>query len=375
MNNTQPLPASSKEAEAVAVLEVYMRRKFDGILISVIAAALFMSFSGAAMADETIDYSEVASSGEMAAVETVELPGMNPVTAEFVEDGEYDIKVRSSSKMFKIEKAVLTVKDGKMQAVMTMGGKGYLKIYMGTGAEAAKADVSEYIDYEEDAEGRHNFTIEVEALDKGLDCAAFSRNKEKWYDRQILFEAGSLPEKAVKVELPDYEALEKAARDARIEAMKEQKNRELTSAAEAAEVDLDDGIYTVEIALAGGSGKATVKSPAVLNVKDGKAYVNIEWSSPNYDYMKLGDKKFLPVNTEGNSVFELPVIVFNEPVSVIADTVAMSVPHEIEYTITLDSATISSDNNYIVPAAISAVIIAAALAVFIIKKRKKDKNE
>ena len=84
----------------------------------------------------------------------------------------------------------------------------------------------------------------------------------------------------------------------------------------------------------GGSGKATVSSPAVLVVKDGKAYARIEWSSPNYDYMKVGGEKYDPVNTEGNSVFEIPVTVFDEKMDVIADTTAMSTPHEIEYTLT-----------------------------------------
>ncbi len=35
--------------------------------------------------------------------------------------------------MFRITECELTVKDGSMSAVMTMGGTGYLKLYMGTG--------------------------------------------------------------------------------------------------------------------------------------------------------------------------------------------------------------------------------------------------
>ncbi|MFR6378865.1 MAG: hypothetical protein ACLUNZ_02580 [Evtepia sp.] len=33
----------------------------------------------------------------------------------------------------------------------------------------------------------------------------------------------------------------------------------------------------------------------------------IEWSSSNYDYMKVDDVQYDPVNTEGNSTFEIPV--------------------------------------------------------------------
>ena len=77
-------------------------------------------------------------------------------------------------------------------------------------------------------------------------------------------------------------------------------------------------------------------------MQDEKAVIEIEWSSPNYDYMTLDGETYLPVNTEGNSVFELPVTAFDKEVPVTADTTAMSVPHEIEYTILLDSASIAN---------------------------------
>ena len=65
----------------------------------------------------------------------------------------------------------------------------------------------------------------------------------------------------------------------------------------------------------------------------------IQWSSPNYDYMIVDGEKYLPVNTEGDSVFEIPVLFFDKPMDVIGDTVAMSTPHEIEYTLTFYSDT------------------------------------
>lgn len=108
------------------------------------------------------------------------------------------------------------------------------------------------------------------------------------------------------------------------------------------QVDLPDGEYEIEVQLTGGSGRASVTSPAILQVQDEKAVIEIEWSSPNYDYMTLDGETYLPVNTEGNSVFELPVTAFDKEVPVTADTTAMSVPHEIEYTILLDSASIAN---------------------------------
>ena len=77
-------------------------------------------------------------------------------------------------------------------------------------------------------------------------------------------------------------------------------------------------------------------------MQGGKVTADIQWSSPNYDYMLVDGEKFLPVNTEGNSVFEIPVAAFDEPVTVIGDTVAMSKPHEIEYTLTFHSDTIKA---------------------------------
>lgn len=94
-----------------------------------------------------------------------------------------------------------------------------------------------------------------------------------------------------------------------------------------------DGTYQMEVELLGGSGRASVTSPAKVEIKDGKAVATLEWSSPNYDYMVVNGEKYLPVNTEGNSVFRIPVEAFDRDITVIADTVAMSTPHEIEYTL------------------------------------------
>lgn len=104
--------------------------------------------------------------------------------------------------------------------------------------------------------------------------------------------------------------------------------------------DLEDGSYTIGVTLEGGSGRAGVDSPAALRVSSGAAYATIIWSSPNYDYMRLGEETFLPVNTQGNSTFEIPVAAFNCPITVWADTTAMSVPHEIEYTLSFDASTL-----------------------------------
>ena len=105
-------------------------------------------------------------------------------------------------------------------------------------------------------------------------------------------------------------------------------------------VTYSDGTYTCEVTLEGGSGRATVESPAALTVADGKMTAAIVWSSPNYDYMLVDGEKYLPTNTDGNSTFEIPVAALDTALDVTADTVAMSTPHEIEYTLTFDSASL-----------------------------------
>ena len=262
--------------------------------------------------EKTEESSALASKDDMVEVEEVVEDWMVPIYASSLNDGTYPITVASSSSMFKIEKAELTVSDGEMTAVMTMGGKGYRYLYMGTGEEAINADESEYIPYVEDSEGAHTYTVPVEALDQGVDCTAFSNKKEKWYDRSLAFRSDSLPLNAFKDELvitPDKLAL-------------------------------DNGEYTVDVLLNGGTGRTTVDSPTKIVFDGETCLATIAFSSPHYDYMIVDGEKYLPINTEGNSTFEIPVSVFDRPMQIIADTVAMSEPHEITYVLIFDSSSI-----------------------------------
>ena len=91
--------------------------------------------------------------------------------------------------------------------------------------------------------------------------------------------------------------------------------------------------YTVEVSLEGGSGRASITSPTQVTITNGKAEALIQWSSPYYDYMIVGNDQYQPVQKEGNAQFQIP-IQWDKPMSVIADTTAMSQPHEISYTLT-----------------------------------------
>lgn len=207
-------------------------------------------------------------------------------------DGKYTIEVESSSSMFRVVNAVLNVEEGQMTAAMTLGGTGYQCLYMGTGEEAETADESEYYGFTEGADGAYTYTVPVEALDTELDCAAFSIRKQKWYDRVLIFHSETL------------------------------------------QPLMADGSYSIDVSMEGGSGKSTITSPTTLKVENGKMTALVEWSSPYYDYMIMDGEKYFPVNEEGNSVFEIPVCALDTELQVIGDTVAMSTPHEIEYTLT-----------------------------------------
>ena len=103
----------------------------------------------------------------------------------------------------------------------------------------------------------------------------------------------------------------------------------------------EDGNYTANVTLAGGTGRASVQSPTQLRCSNGQFYATIVWSSPNFDYMKVGGVRYDLIGAPGsNSTFEIPVAAFDQVLPVVADTVAMSEPHEVEYTLTFDSASL-----------------------------------
>ena len=293
------------------------------LLAALLAALMLTSGCGSSPSQQQTDTaaaqtgetgtSNVASASDMAEVEDVVEDSMIPIAGDQVKDGTYHVTVKSSSKMFDITACELTVEGGKMTAVMHMGGTGYLYVYMGTGEQAAAASESDYIPFTEEADGTHSFTVPVDALDEGIDCAAFSKKKEKWYDRTILFRADSLP-------------------------MDVFADGVVTTPAD---LGLADGTYTADVALAGGSGRASVESPAQLTVKDGNVTAKIVWSSKNYDYMKVGDTKYDAVIEDEHSTFEIPVSCFDWAMAVKADTTAMSEAHEIDYTLTFDAASVA----------------------------------
>lgn len=92
----------------------------------------------------------------------------------------------------------------------------------------------------------------------------------------------------------------------------------------------------------GGSGKASIESPAKLIVTNGEIQAVIVWSSPNYDLMIVDGTEYKPVPRQGNSTFEIPIAGFDQDLPVKAETTAMSEPHMIDYTFNFSSASLKA---------------------------------
>lgn len=104
------------------------------------------------------------------------------------------------------------------------------------------------------------------------------------------------------------------------------------------EVSGENGTFECQVSLEGGSGRASVQSPAKVVVSEEKKTVELVWSSSNYDYMLVEGTRYDNEAPAGeNSVFTIPFAEFNQAFTVIGDTTAMSTPHEIEYSLTVFS--------------------------------------
>ena len=253
----------------------------------------------------------------------VETAGTETAQAEAqLPDGVYTAEFSTDSSMFHVSEAcdgkgTLTVKDGVMTIHISLGSKKILNLYPGLAEDAAKEGAvlleptTDTVTYSDGmTEEVYGFDVPVPAIGEEFDLALIG-TKGKWYDHKVV------------VSDPVAEDSEGTA-----------------GAFDLSTVE--DGSYTIELTMEGGSGRASIQSPAQLAITDGAATATLEWSSPNYDYMLVNGEKYLPVNTEGNSVFEVPVEALDAPLTMIGDTVAMSTPHEVEYTVTFHAETFES---------------------------------
>ncbi len=272
--------------------------------------------STVATQESTVTLTESTEAAETVSTETTQNEAQLP-------DGVYTADFSTDSSMFHVSEAcdgkgTLTVKDGVMTIHISLGSKKILNLYPGLAEDAAKdgavllEPTTDTVTYSDGmTEEVYGFDVPVPAIGEEFDLALIG-TKGKWYDHKV------------KVSDPVAEDSREAA------------NGSFDMSA------LADGSYTIELTMEGGSGRASIQSPTQLAIADGAATATLEWSSPNYDYMLVNGEKYLPVNTEGNSVFEVPVEALDAPLTMIGDTVAMSTPHEVEYTVTFHSETLES---------------------------------
>ena len=288
-------------------------------IVSITLAALLLAGCGAAESAAPASESASKAASTVETAPAAESESEAPAAEAALPDGVYTADFNTDSSMFHANescngKGTLTVADGRMTMHVSLQSKKIVNLYLGMAADAAdhEADwlqpTTDTVTYSDGtSEEVYGFDIPVAAVDADFQLAILG-TKGTWYDHTVSVANAEL-------------AAEVAG-----------------TAAEAPA----DGTYTCAVTLEGGSGRATVESPAALTVADGALTATIVWSSPNYDYMLIDGKKYLPINTEGNSTFVIPVAALDTALPVTADTVAMSTPHEIDYTLTFDSATLAA---------------------------------
>lgn len=223
-----------------------------------------------------------------------------------LDDGTYMVDFDTDSSMFHVNesmkgKAVLTVNNKSGNLHLVMPSKNVLNLYLGLAEKAANDEANwivpstEMVTYDDGmSEEVFSFDVPVSVIDEEFDLALIGK-KNVWYDHKV------------KISNPEAAGCNER---------------------------------TVEVELTGGTGKVKLASPTcVLESADGYL-VTIAFSSKNYDYMIVDGVKYTPVSVTDESVFEIPVKDLSKPLEVIADTVAMSTPHEIEYTITFKADTL-----------------------------------
>ena len=295
------------------------------IIVGGLSACLLLGGCGAGQAADATSAESTVAAQESTVTSTESTETVETVSTETAQneaqlpDGVYTAEFSTDSSMFHVSEAcdgkgTLTVKDGVMTIHISLGSKKILNLYPGLAEDAAKdgavllAPTTDTVTYSDGmTEEVYGFDVPVPVIGEEFDLALIG-TKGKWYDHKV------------KVSDPVAEG-----------------------AADTFDLSaVEDGTYTIELTMEGGSGRASIQSPTQITVADGAATATLEWSSPNYDYMLVNGEKYLPVNTEGNSVFEVPVEALDAPLTMIGDTVAMSTPHEVEYTVTFHSETLES---------------------------------
>lgn len=239
------------------------------------------------------------------------IPASAPVPLVDLPDGTYSVDFTTDSPMFHVNeayegKSVMTVDSGRATLHLVLPSKNVVNLFLGKAEDARRPGATllfpsdERVVYSDGvAETVYAYELPVPVIDAEFNVALVGR-KGNWYDHRAKV---SNP---VPVEPP------------------------------ASSVKLTPGEYLIPVALEGGSGRGGVESPVKVVVGDDGFHVALKWSSSNYDYMIVDGARYDASVVDGRSVFEFAVPDLSAPLAVVADSVAMSRPHEIEYTLRFD---------------------------------------
>ena len=296
---------------------------------------------------------------------TTPAPSTAPSQPARPADGVYTTTAETGTTMFRVVEIILTVKNGKMSAEITLSGTGYDYLYMGTAAEAAgnenqwigfKDKEKSYIEDGEEKTGR-SYIIPISTLDTPLAMASHSVKRDKWYDRSITVSSNNL-KKISSGEAgngeggslnPTPTVVETATKDSVKDTTpaEESKSESDTSGSTSqvnSKTKLKDGVYTPDkFTWSGGTGKVNITCDKVT-IKNGQALATIAFSSSAYQYVKANGKKYFPTHTGGKSIFVIPVEL-NKNNKIIGMTTKMSTAHEIEYSIMVYLAAADGDGS------------------------------
>lgn len=285
---------------------------------------------------------------------TAELPAENAPA-----NGIYSTTVTTGAAMFKVVNAQLTVKNGQIQALITLSGTGYDYLYVGTGAQASAAGQGQWVKWQDevtytDAGGAQKtgrrYMIPVSALGEPIAIASHSESHNKWYDRTITFSSADL-KKVGELPADDTQDSNNGGGETETETNnttntttkpkpdkkpdKESKYESDLSGSTGAvnnSTGLADGVYTPDsFSFSGGSGRISI-SCTKITVTGGKALATIVFNSSYYGYVKANGNKYFPTHSGNTSIFTIPVNL-NANTTIIGMTTRMSAAHEITYTI------------------------------------------
>ncbi len=280
-------------------------------------------------------------------------------------DGVYTTTTSTGAEMFRVVETILTVKNRKMSAEITLSGTGYDYLYMGTAAEAAgnqsqwigfKDEEKSYIENGEEKTGR-SYIIPISTLDTPIAMASHSVKRDRWYDRSITVSSKNLKKLSSDeagsnggvntnpAPTSDPTPTKDSVKDKTpAEESKSESDTSGSTSQVNSKTKLKDGVYTPDkFTWSGGTGKVSITCDKVT-IKNGQALATIAFSSSAYQYVKANGKKYFPTHTGGKSIFVIPVEL-NKNNKIIGMTTKMSTAHEIEYSIMVYLAAADGDGS------------------------------